>query len=82
MIDRTVHYIKSALQSELENYWKQTIDTEYLHNSKVGTNKLRTYREFQIGFSSETYLTLGNNSPRQALSRFRFSAHKLNIETG
>jgi hypothetical protein len=82
MIDKTVHSIKSALQSEFENYWKQTIDTEYSRNSKVGKNKLRTYREFKIGFSRESYLTLGNNSLRQALSRFRLSAHKLKIETG
>jgi hypothetical protein len=35
-INRTVHFIQSALQSVFENYWKQTINTEYSFNSKEG----------------------------------------------
>ena len=44
---------------------------------------MRTYRLFKSSFSLEDYLTeISNQHHRKALTRFRISAHKLQIERG
>ena len=44
--------------------------------------KLRTYKLFKSTFETEKYLFIFNKNHRQALSRFRLSAHTLEIEKG
>ena len=44
-------------------------------------NKLRTF-SIKHTFSKEKYILLKDPVQRRALSRFRLSAHKLNVETG
>ena len=44
--------------------------------------KLRTYCLFKSSFETERYLHIFNKNHRQALSRFRMSAHNLEIEKG
>ena len=48
-------------------------------NSK---NKLRTYRKFKSIFKLEPYLLFGTKQQRKLLTKFRISAHNLNIEKG
>ena len=44
--------------------------------------KMRTYRLFKSVPGIEPYLYITNRNHRQALTRFRLSAHHLHIETG
>ena len=44
--------------------------------------KMRTYRVFKSSFEKETYLSISNIKQRNAMSRFRISAHHLAIEQG
>jgi hypothetical protein len=46
------------------------------------SSKLRTYCLFKTTFEIENYLFIYNKNHRQALSRFRLSAHNLEIEKG
>jgi hypothetical protein len=48
-------------------------------NSK---NILRTYRKFKSIFKLEPYLLFGTKQRRKLLTKFRISAHNLNIEKG
>jgi hypothetical protein len=48
-------------------------------NSK---NKLTTYRKFKSIFKLEPYLLFGTKQRRKLLTKFRISAHNLNIEKG
>ncbi len=43
---------------------------------------MRTYRVFKSSFEKETYLSISNIKQRNAMSRFRISAHRLAIEQG
>ena len=45
-------------------------------------NKLRTHATFKYQFLCESYINTLNCRERQALSKFRISAHKLEIERG
>ena len=45
-------------------------------------NKLRTYRKFKNIFKLEPYLINCNKQQRQIMTKFRVSAHNLNIERG
>ena len=45
-------------------------------------NKLRTYRKFKSIFKLEPYLLFGTKQQRKLLTKFRISAHNLNIEKG
>ena len=44
--------------------------------------KLRTYKLIKKKFNLEKYLELNKRKYRKALSAFRISAHRLNIEPG
>ena len=48
-------------------------------NSK---NKSRTYRKFKSIFKLEPYLLFGTKQQRKLLTKFRISAHNLNIKKG
>ena len=50
-------------------------------NSDHG-NKLRTYRLFKSNFCFEKYLEWGDYRKRKNITRFRLSAHDLEIEKG
>ena len=50
--------------------------------SEEKMSKLRTYKLIKNKFGIEKYLELNERSVRKALSAFRISAHKLNIERG
>ena len=43
-------------------------------------NKLRAYRKFKSIFKLEPYLLFGTKQQRKLLTKFRISAHNLNIE--
>ena len=45
-------------------------------------NKLRTFRLFKYNISFETYLSSAVEEKRKLLTKFRISAHKLEIEQG
>jgi hypothetical protein len=42
-------------------------------------NKLRAYRKFKSIFKLEPYLLFGTKQQRKLLTKFRISAHNLNI---
>ena len=46
------------------------------------SNKLRTYRIFKQNFSYEEYLSWGDYNKRKIITKFRISAHDLEIERG
>jgi hypothetical protein len=50
--------------------------------NNTGGNKLRTYRLFKPNFSFEPYLLYLSEEKRKLLTKFRISAHKLEIEQG
>jgi hypothetical protein len=47
-----------------------------------GGNKLRTYRLFKDKISLEKYLLILNEDERRVPTKFRVSAHNLEIEKG
>ncbi len=56
--------------------------TEKWHTEIIQLPKLRIYKLFKSSFETEEYLFILNKNHRQALSRFRLSAHTLEIEKG
>ena len=55
----------------------------YLQLINNSEGKLRTYVTFKKNFGSENYLSIISNfEHRRSLSKFRISAHRLNIEAG
>jgi hypothetical protein len=73
---------KSEMEVIFQYKWYSTLDKEDGRNQSGG-NKLRTYRQFKHNFTYEQYL---DNEPkldlRKNITKFRISAHKLEIETG
>jgi len=69
--------LPATVQKHLENIylvkWTETIQT---------MSKLDTYCLFKSNFGLENYLFLYNKADRQSLSRFRMSAHTLEVERG
>lgn len=51
-------------------------------NGKISGNKLRTYRTFKNNISLEKYLSVLKEDQRILFTKFRISAHKLEIEKG
>ena len=60
--------------------WRSEIYDD--RNNKQGGNKLRTYRLFKDNISLEKYLLILNEDERRVLTKFRVSAHNLEIEKG
>ena len=61
-------------------FWKEAIFNDRRNNT--GGNKLRTYRLFKYNFSFEFYLLYLSEKKRKLLTKFRISAHKLEIGQG
>jgi len=61
-------------------FWKEESFNDRRNNT--GGNKLRTYRLFKYNFSFESYLLYLSEKKRNLLTKFRISAHKLEIEQG
>ena len=81
-VNRTLFLIKRRLQQVFNYHCSEMISTKYSKNKTNCGNKLRTFSSFKQTFSREKYLSLKDPVQRRALSRFRLSAHKLNVETG
>ncbi len=68
--------LKSTLRKQYESQWKALI-------SDINKQpKLRTYCTFKLDFKREQYLSIIIPKERQAIAKFRCSAHHLAIETG
>lgn len=65
--------LKGFLNSNYVKYWKDKIK---------GEQKMRTFSLFKHEFMYESYLNMGDERKRKALTRFRISAHQLAIERG
>lgn len=73
-------FIFNKLKIKYEFIWHQEL---FRDNPTEGKgNKLRTYRLFKNIFKFENYLIIGNYDQRKSLTKFRISAHDLEIERG
>ena len=72
--------IYSKLKPKYNFVWRSEIYDD--RNNKQGGNKLRTYRLFKDNISLEKYLLILNEDERRVLTKFRVSAHNLEIEKG
>lgn len=75
-------YILNRLKPKYNELWKKDIFDDNRNTSQG--NKLRTYRLFKNNFIGciEPYLSISSPRERNLLTKFRISAHKLEIETG
>ena len=72
--------VKNNLKKRFESKWQNELHDD---NRKKGSNKLRTYRTFKSIFCREPYLLkIKNLSLKKNLTKFRISAHPLEIEKG
>ena len=72
--------IYSKLKQKYNFVWRSEIYDD--RKNKQGGNKLRTYRLFKDNISLEKYLLILNEDERRVLTKFRVSAHNLEIEKG
>ena len=72
--------IYSKLKQKYNFVWRSEIYDD--RNNKQGGNKLRTYKLFKDNISLEKYLLILNEDERRVLTKFRVSAHNLEIEKG
>ena len=73
--------VDEQLQTKGQFLFEDKFKTEW--NIKRHTqSKLSFYNEIKPGFGYEPYLDIKNSTRRKNLSRFRISAHDLNIEQG
>ena len=80
---RTLFCLQKKLKQRIESKWLSDIDSSKSKSSDINSgNKLRTYATFKSQFSSETYINSLKFQERQALAKFRTSAHTLEIERG
>ena len=68
--------IKNKLKERYEQFWEKHVKSD----EKMA--KLRTYKLIKKKIGLEKYLELNERKYRKALSAFRISAHRLNIERG
>lgn len=81
--NKTLRDIKQKLKQRFDRHWLADINNNKSKSSDINSgNKLRTYATFKCQFSCESYLNVLKFRERQALSKFRTSAHKLEIERG
>ena len=73
-------YIFNKLHNKYNFHWQRKLSAD--KSKKHGGNKLRTYRRFKKKFCMEPYLLWGNNEQRTTITKFRISAHDLEIERG
>ena len=76
--------LKSLIYSKLKQKYNFVQRSEIYddRNNKQGSNKLRTCRLFKDNISLEKYLLILNEDERRVLTKFRVSAHNLDIEKG
>ena len=72
--------IYSKLKQKYNFVWRSEIYDD--RKNKQGGSKLRTYRLFKDNISLEKYLLILNEDERRVLTKFRVSAHNLEIEKG
>ena len=69
--------IKNKLKERFISYWEKCLISD------TGMDKLRTYKLIKRKFELEKYLeVLPDRKQRKALTAFRISSHKLQIERG
>ena len=73
-------YLMKKLKVKYEKIWGDLLKDDKLH--KHHGNKLRTYRLFKNNLCLEKYLMLENCKSTNELTKFRISAHDLEIEKG
>ena len=76
--------VKQLLRDDYVRIWKNEINKTKINPvTNRNENKLRTYCKFKSEFKREKYLEYVKDfKTRSTLSRFRISAHKLEIERG
>lgn len=72
--------IYSKLKQKYSCIWKSELYND--RQNKQHGNKLRTYRLFKENICMEKYLLILNEDERRLLTKFRVSAHKLEIGRG
>ena len=77
--DMSIEEIKSQLIKRSMELWEKQLH----ENAVVNDGKMRTYYKFKPTFKKEIYLNvIRNRDVRKSLTRFRISAHDLEIEKG
>ena len=77
--DMSIEEIKSQLIERSMELWEKQLH----ENAVVNDGKMRTYYKFKPTFKKEIYLNvIRNRDVRKCLTRFRISAHDLEIEKG
>ena len=74
------HKVIKLLQEKYILKWQEELFRDNSNNDHG--NKLRTYRLFKSNFCFEKYLEWGDYRKRKIITRFRLSAHDLEIEKG
>lgn len=77
-----VNKVKENLTIIFKKQWLNKINSINGTRKKSSGNKLRTYKKFKNNFAFENYLHIGSKSNRQIITKFRVSAHDLEIERG
>ena len=75
------NYLLGKFQCTYNTIWNQELFNDNRNNMEYG-NKLRTFRLFKNVIKLEPYLLWGNFDQRRSLTKFRISAHDLEIEKG
>ena len=70
-----------GLKEKFRKIWLDDMQDEKEKNP-LHQNKLETYRKLKNIFKLEPYLINCNKQQRQIMTKFRVSAHNLNIERG
>lgn len=79
----SVYSVLSNLREKFRKKWKTAISNDSGVSGVEFKNKLRTYKLFKEQFTEEKYLTILHTfEKRKILSKFRVSAHDLQIERG
>ena len=75
--------INKIVQSKFDRFFLDEINLSKIGSDGMDHNKLRLYKTLKGSFSQEPYLTnITNRNQRAWLSRYRTSAHSLQIELG
>lgn len=77
-----VNKVKENLIEVFKNQQLNNITSIQGTSKNSSGNKLRTYKKFKNSFTFESYLHIGSKSNRQIITKFRVSAHDLEIEKG
>ncbi len=73
---------KGALIKSYQEKWQEEVRGDGVNEDK-GVGKLATYRKLKQSLHCEKYLAdVQNRSQRVAMSKFRISAHRLEVEVG